>query len=195
MSRNLTSLRALLCALVVAIVLPTGSADAASDPQIADTRVERAPIGKKGGLMNPVASCQSDSEPRVKTVVEGLDNDFAVTWKYRGALPGLYFPRLDVGRYRLTTQAWCGRDMAERAEVARIREKTDQTTVSRAEFRRIRVGMTPSQVTKIVGHHGYNSRYGSQLYRTYDMMPFWKYSSVEFRGGHVVRKQWNFGHD
>lgn len=195
MSRSVTLLRASLFALAIVLVMLSSPAGAAGGPQIGDTRVERAPIGQKGGLMNPVVWCPSGANPRVRTVVEGITNDFNEVWKYRGSLPGLYFPRVEVGRYRLTTQASCRLRSAKRIEVVIVREKTARTTVSRAEFRRIKHGMTRAKVEKIVGYDGHGSRYGAQMYRTYDMMPFWRYAGVELRHGHVVRKSWNFSHD
>jgi hypothetical protein len=175
--------------------MESGPALAAAKPQIDDTRVERAPIGKKGGLMNPVVWCPSGAEPRVRTVVEGVTNDFHDVWRYRGTLPGLFFPRVRVGRYQLSTTARCQRKVAKRVEVVRVKEKTARTTMSRAEFRRIKRGMTRAQVRRIVGYDGHGSRYGAWMYRTYDMMPFWRYSNVEFRHGRVVRKSWNVDHD
>jgi hypothetical protein len=195
LSGSVTLLRASLCALAIVFVTPSSPAEAAGGPQIGDTRVERAPIGQKGGLMNPVVWCPSGANPRVRTVVEGITNDFNEVWKYRGSLPGLYFPRVQVGRYQLSTQASCGQNTAKRIEVVRVREKTARTTISLAEFRRIRHGMTRARVTNIVGYDGRGSRYGARMYRTYDMMPFWRYTGVEFRNGRVVRKSWNFSHD
>ena len=195
MSRGHTTVCASLGALVIVSLMPSYPAQAADGPQIGDTRVERAPTGQKGGLMNPVVWCPSGADPRVRTVVTSLTNDFHDVWKYRGTLPGLYFPRVAVGRYQLTTKARCGGKSASRVEVVKVKEKSAVTTMSLGEFRKIKRGMTRAKVEKIVGYDGYGSRYGAWMSRTYDLMPFWRYAGVEFRNGHVVRKTWNFDHD
>lgn len=195
MSRFTAALCALLCALAGMSTADTASAYAEGGPSIGDTRVERAPIGQKGGLMNPVVWCPSGAEPAVRTIVEGLDNNFRAVWRYRGSLPGLYFPRVAVGRYELSTEARCGTRSAQRVEVVRVHEKTARTTMSWKEFRQIRRGMTPTRVSRIVGYSGRGGRYGNQMWRTFDLMAFWQYGSVEFRNGRVVRKDWKFDHD
>lgn len=195
-SRIAVLLCALLCSLFTVSEVVQATAAEAGKPKIADTRVERAPIGKKGGLMNPVAWCPNyATSPRVRTVVKGLDNSFRRVWKYRGSLPGMYFPRVAVGRYVLSTTAKCGRATARRTETVRVKRKTARTTMSIREFRRIKRGMNTKQVTRIVGSKGHNSRYGNELVRQYDLMQFWQYGSVTFRNGRVVRKSWKFGHD
>jgi len=145
---------------------------AVAKPQIEDTRVERAPMGEQGGLMNPVVWCPDFREPKVRTVARGLDSGFHKVWRYRGSLPGLYFPRVEVGRYRLTTKARCGGTTAKRVEVVVVEEKTARTTIARKEFNQIERGMTQAKVRRIVGYTGTGSRYRARVYRTYDMMPF-----------------------
>lgn len=146
--------------------------------------------------MNPVAWCPDHvTRPKVRTVVRGLDNGFRRVWRYRGSYPGRYFPRVEVGRYRLTTKAWCGKRAARRVETVRVEEKTAATTMSHAEYRRIKRGMTPKQVRRIVGVRAFASSYRNQLWWTFDLMPFWQYGTVEFRDRRLVRKAWNVGHD
>lgn len=195
MTRLFTVACALLCAVGLTAHAPTASAQARDRAQISETRVERAPIGQKGGLMNPVAWCRSGARPRVRTVVTGLDNRFRRVWRYRGSYPGMYFPRVAVGRYRLTTRASCHRARARRVEVATVRRKTLRTTISPREFRRIKSGMSRDRVRRIVGYDGSGTRLGRQMWRSYDMMKFWAYTSVEFRRGRVVSKSWNVDHD
>ncbi|WP_141015568.1 hypothetical protein [Nocardioides sambongensis] len=189
---------AVLCSALLLIAgfdAPVAGASASAKPQIGDTRVERAPIGKKGGLMNPVVWCPSGQEPRIRTEVTGLDTDFHVVWRYRGTLPGMFFPRVAVGRYELATKARCGRRTATRVETVRVKEKTHATTVTRSEFKRIKRGMTRSQVTRIIGYDGWGTSYAGTMWRTYEMMAFWGLSTVEFRDRRVVRKFWKVGHD
>lgn len=192
--------RSLLVALAVVLMgsVPAPSSSVAPGdrtPQIADTGVVHAPTGEKGGLMNPVVWCTNHREPRVRTVVEGIDNDFRRVWRYRGSLPGLYFPRVEVGRYRLTTRGVCGQKTATRVEVVKVRQKVARTTVSRSEWQQVDRGMTRGEVRRIIGYDGTGSRRGRVMHRSYDMMPFWSVSVVKFRDGRVVAKYWDLDHD
>ena len=69
-------------------------------------------------------------------------------------------------------------------------------TVSRAEWQRIKRGMTRAEVAAIVGSDGRDPfRYAGRVTVTYDLMAFWKWSLIEYRGGRVTAKYWNVGHD
>jgi single stranded DNA-binding protein len=68
--------------------------------------------------------------------------------------------------------------------------------LSRAEFRRIKKGMTPDEVRDIVGYRGKAAgRFGKTRFRTYDMMAFWRWSLVIHKDGNVRSKRWNVEHD
>lgn len=186
----------LFCSLTALFVLPGPPADAAGEPKIGDTQAVDAPTGKKGGLLTPYVACASyDNEPRVRTVIEGVGNGFRDVYEYRGTYPGYGFPRVTVGRYEVTTTARCGSTKATRVETVRVREKSAKRTVSRAEFSRIKRGMTRARVKKIIGYDGRGSRYAGEMTRTYDMMPFWQIALVVFRDDRVVKKHWRVGHD
>jgi hypothetical protein len=56
--------------------------------------------------------------------------------------------------------------------------------------------MTRAQVAEIVGSDGRDPfRYAGKVSITYDLMAFWQWSIIEYRGGRVVAKHWNVGHD
>ena len=118
------------------------------------------------------------------------------TYRWKGALPGVYFPRVKVGTYRSTTTAWCRTNKATRTQAVRVTEKTLQTTISRAEFRRIKRGMSRDRVRHIVGYPGLDAgTYAGEATRNYDMMAFWRWASITYRDGRVVRKAWDVDHD
>lgn len=184
--------------LTLVLVLAVGTfapAQAVVKPAIGDVPVVHAPIGERGGLMNPVVWCADGRSPKVRTVVTGVDSEFRRVFDYRGSLPGLYFPRVEVGRYKLVTRATCGVTAAWRAETVTVREKTHKRTISRSEFRRIKRGMTVRAVNRIVGYPGTAFSYGSTMSRTYDQMEFWQMATIEFRRGRATGKWWNVGHD
>jgi len=177
----------------------TGSAEAADSTRITVTRPSTfdAPTAKRGGIMNPLATCSNwRVEPRMKWTLTRDETGTSRTFRWRGALPGLYFPRVRVGTYHSETRVTCRGNTVTRTHQLRIKQKTPATTVSRREFRRIHRGMTRAEVTDAVGTRGRDcSRYGRQMTCTYDLMRFWRWSIVAFRKGEVVDKYWNVAHD
>lgn len=189
---------AFLAPLIVATTaLSSAPATAQSPPQIYDAAAFDAPINEKGGIMNPVPYCSNyHTEPRARWVLTNTETGYSRTFKWRGSYPGLYFPRVKVGRYRSTTVAWCGTDKARAVQTVEVGQKTYKTTVSKAEWRRIKVGMTPQRVRQIVGYGGVASPgYAGERSRTYDMMAFWRWSIVVYKNGKVTKKYWDVGHD
>ena len=190
-------------ALALSAALP---ATAASDSTQASARAQikisgaaafDAPIGARGGISNPVASCPNYRvEPKTAWTLANTDTGLTHTYRWTGSFPGMYFPRVPVGTYKSTTTARCHRNEKTRVETVTIKEKTLDGTVSRAEWRQIRRGMTRAEVADIVGSGGRDpSRGDGKLTVTYDMMKFWRWSLISYREGRVVDKYWNVGHD
>ena len=191
--------------LLVAVLAPATANAARADqeravpvrPRIPAPAAFDAPAGGKGGVSNPVANCTNYRvEPRTRWTLTSVATGWSRTWSWRGALPGMYFPRVKPGIYRSETTVKCRTQSRSRTHRVHVGEKTAAGTVSRSEWRQIRRGMTRAQVADIVGNPGRDPfRYGGKTTWTYDMMPFWAWSLVSYRDGRVVSKMWNVGHD
>jgi hypothetical protein len=166
-------------------------------PRIPAPAAFDAPTGGKGGISNPVASCTNYRvEPRTTWTLTSVASGWSKSWSWRGTLPGMYFPRVEPGDYRSKTTVRCRTQSKTRTHRVHVDEKTSAETVSRAEWRQIRRGMTRARVANTVGNPGRDPfRYGGKTVLTYDMMPFWRWSLVTYRDGRVVSKSWNVGHD
>jgi hypothetical protein len=175
----------------------TAPAHAATTPHIGPALAYSAPTAQKGGIENPVAYCDNHNvEPRTRWVLKNPDTGYSRTFRWRGALPGIAFPRVAVGTYTSRTTAWCGRHEAVRTQTVVVEQKTARTTISRAELRRIRRGMTAAEVRDIVGYRGtYAGHWNGKTSRVYDMMAFWRWTQIVYRDGHVVAKYWDVDHD
>lgn len=188
-------------ALVSAVSAPSSGATLGDSRLLVTTRISQAaafdaPAGGKGGISNPVVWCSDYSEPTTTWTLTNLDSGWSRTWSWRGSLPGYYFPRVPVGEYRSETLGTCRGVQNSRSQKLDVAEKTVDGTVSRAEWRRIQRGMTRAQVAEIVGSDGRDPfRYAGKVSVTYDLMAFWQWSVIEYRGGRVVAKYWNVGHD
>jgi hypothetical protein len=195
----MTRLRTTALVLVVAVATLVGAAPAraVTYPDIGQTQAFDAPIDKKGGLLSPHAACRNwQVEARVRWRVTRLSTGTSRTYRWRGGGPGMAFPRVPTGRYRVVTVARCGESRGRQVERLAVREKTLDGTVSRAEFRQVRRGMTRARVARIVGNDGRDPwSYRGRTTRTYDMMAFWRWSLITYRDGRVVRKMWDVGHD
>ena len=163
-----------------------------------DTYAWDAPAGGKGGVNAGDVWCSTyPAEPRVEVVIESLRTGETYNYRWRGALPNMAFPRVEVGRYEVRTNGTCGTTTKVWVEMVRVKEKSHERTVSRAEWRRIRPGMSVDRVRQIIGYNGavYRYGYGKRSSHRYDMMPFWRWSLVEYRSGRVISKLWNAAHD
>lgn len=201
MSRSSALVAVLAFTLGIALAVPGGVAPAAGSvagrATIADAQVVDAPIGERGAIMTPVVSCPRwQVEPRVRTVIAGVTSDFRKVYRYRGTYPGYGFPRVSVGDYRVKTIAYCRGIRSKRSELVTVVEKTRRRTISRAEFRAVKRGMSARRVREIVGYGGeFTGPYDGRGFRTYDMMAFWAIAVIEFQDGRVTRKFWDVGHD
>jgi len=193
-----------VAALAAALTFPVGVASADVAPaersrvtvRIGTTPAFDAPIGRKGGVENPVALCSDYSDPKSEWTLTNTETGWSRTYEWVGSLPGMYFPRVPVGEYLSESSATCRRVTRTRSEVVTVEEKTLEGTVSRAEWDQIRRGMTRVEVADIVGSNGRDPfRWDGRLGVTYDMMPFWRWSLINYRNGRVVEKHWNVGHD
>ncbi len=195
-------IRAVAGGLITAALLTVGlpavaQAEGSVTPRISSPSAVPAPKNQQGGVMSPYVDCfKSGAEPRVKWVLTSLATDESQTYRWRGALPGAHFPRVDVGRYHSRTTAWCRGTKASRVDRVRVGEKTYKKTVSRREFKQVRRGMTRAQVREVVGFGGRDcSAWNGRRTCVYDMMPFWRWSLITFKDGGVVSKLWDVAHD
>ena len=191
-------------ALALATAAPAGAAQDSGQATAATIRVRisnaaafDAPIGEKGGISNPMASCSNYRvEPKITWTLTNTDTGWTRTYRWTGDLPGVYFPRVAVGTYESTTTGKCRTVERTRLETVTVEEKTLDGTVSRGEWVQIRRGMTRAQVAEIVGNDGRDpSRWDGRVTMTYDMMRFWRWSFITYRHGRVVDKLWNVAHD
>jgi hypothetical protein len=186
-----------LAAAIIAIGGAAAPAHAAPRPYHFEAIAFDAPQGGKGGVMTPFVACSNlRVEPRVRSVIQNTATGQTWTYRWRGALPGYGFPRVEVGQYEVRTRATCGTTTRRWTDTVRVEEKTPERTVSRAEWRKIKRGMTVDRVAQIVGYRGVRGgRHAGTVTRTYDMMRFWRWSVIEYREGRVVYKRWNVDHD
>ena len=170
-------------ALATTVLTVTGTvttqAQAAPRPHIGDAVAYGAPTGKKGGVKNPVGWCSNYRvDPRVRWTLRNPDTGYSRTFRWRGVLPGIAFPRVEVGTYTSRTVARCRDRKKVRTQAVTVKQKTARTTISRTEFRRIHRGMTPDRVRDIVGYRGVAAgHYAGKRLRNYDMMRFWRWTS------------------
>ena len=192
------SVIAALVAAISAIGLVSPAMAAGSQPVYSNAIAVDAPRGGKGGIQTPFVYCPNyEQKPRVRVRIESETTGYTYTYRWRGALPVVGFPRVEPGRYEVRTKATCGTTTKTWVESVEVKEKTAERTVSPAEWRRVKRGMTLERVREIIGYSGQlaGNSYGGASYRTYEMMPFWRYSILEFRHGRVVSKLWNAAHD
>ena len=183
--------------LVVAASMAPGHAQAAPRPHIGMPEAFGAPTGAKGGVKNPPVWCSNFRvEPRVRWTLRNPESGYSETFRWRGVLPGIAFPRVEVGTYTSRTVARCRDRRKVRIQTVTVEQKTPRTTISRAEFRRIRRGMSPKQVRDVVGYRGRPAgHFAGERMRNYDMMRFWRWSVVVYRDGEVRSKYWDTAHD
>lgn len=181
----------------LAVSLFMGAQPASAAPTINDVIAVDAPVREKGGIMSPYTDCANPNVvPRNKMVLKNLVNGNRGVFRWRDSLPGYWFPRLVVGEFKATTTVRCAGYTRVRTQRVEIEQKTHESTVSRAEWRRVRVGMSRERVARVVGTDGRDPfRYGGRSTRTYDNMPFWAWSNIAYRNGRVVEKYWQPGHD
>src|SRR3954453_17843066 len=145
-------LRIPLAVATAALIIAGTTAPALSvtGPHIGRALAYGAPTAQKGGVENPVAYCDNyQVEPRTRWVLKSPETGYSRTFSWRGALPGIAFPRVAVGTYSSKTTAWCGSHTAVRTQTVVVKQKTARTTISRAEFNSIHRGMTVERVRDI----------------------------------------------
>ena len=180
---------------IAGTVLVVPAAAAAVHPVIRTVRAFDAPAGGKGGITAPWVSCSDYvTDPTVTWVLTDLGTGATRRWHWSGGDTRSRFPRVPAGHYRSRTVATCGADPATRTQLAVVRQKTERSTVSRAEFDRIDRGMSQERVTRIVGYPGTaGASVGATAWRFYDRMPFMKLAEIKYRHGRVAATFWNSG--
>ena len=177
--------------------VPGGPSARAAGPTISDVPAFDAPIGRRGGFENTYVACADYRlEPRAVMEVRNPATGWERTFRWTGALPGLFFPRVETGTYKARTTVRCGRVQRVRRETFVIREKTLAGTMSRDEFDAIERGMSRAEVAEIVGNPGRDPfTYDGTTQVTYDNMRFWAWSSISYRNDRLVEKMWQVAHD
>lgn len=193
-------MRSRLVTLVAVPVLALGGtvvtapgASAAPHPIIRTVRAFAAPAGGLGGITAPWVSCSDyTTDPAVRWTLTNLGTGTTRHWHWSGDDDRTRFPRVPAGHYRSRTVATCGTARATRTQEPVVRQKTRRTTMSRAEFDRIRHGMSTRQVTRIVGYPGKTGvTSGAMAWRYYDRMAFLKQAEIRYRHGRVDALWWN----
>ncbi len=88
-----------VCAPAPAVASAPPGTPAISEPPVFD-----APAGGKGGIQNPFVHCHSDRiEPRAVMAIVNPQSRWLSIHRWRGALPGVRFPRLWPGTYKVET--------------------------------------------------------------------------------------------
>ena len=193
-------------ALVAAVLLaPAGSSAAGgadaprADPRpvIGKAQAFGAPTDRDGGISSPFVYCTGGRvEPRVRWVLTHVETGEKETFRWTGAFPNMAFPRVEVGHYTSYAVARCGDVKETRSQGLEVLQKTAATTMSRAEFKAIRDGMTRREVKAIVGYGGKSlGDYKNEHGRRYDLMPFWRWTVIVFTDSLVTDKLWDVPHD
>ncbi|NPC97834.1 hypothetical protein [Nocardioides sp. zg-DK7169] len=184
-------------AMLAGVLALGGPAQAESRPTLGPPSAFDAPIGQRGGAMNPAASCGDGVEPaRMRWSMKNVKTGRKVRFGWFDGYPGMRFPRLKVGTYASFAVVKCGSSRTARRDRFTIHQKTRRSTISRAEFTRIKDGMTLRQVRAIVGNRGvWPFTYDGTTSRTFHQMRFWAWSIIRFKNGRVVDTWWNVGHD
>lgn len=166
-------------------------------PVIGKATAFGAPTDEDGGISSPYVYCTGHNvEPRVRWDLTDEETGETETFRWTGALPNVAFPRVEPGHYTSYAVARCGDVKASRRQDLEVLQKTAETTMSRAEFRAIKDGMTRREVKQIVGYGGKSAgHYKNEHGRTYDLMPFWHWTMVVFTDGLVTDKYWDVPHD
>ena len=201
-------IRVSAAALLVAVSVVAGSGAAsvansagtpAAPPQpvIGEAMAFGAPTNQDGGISNPFVYCTVGKvEPGVRWSLRNEETGQKETFRWIGSLPNIAFPRVPPGRYVSYAVARCGDVKATRRQRLEVVQKTAETTISKAEYRAIKDGMTRREVKQIVGYGGRRHGTHKNMHgRAYDLMPFWRWTIVVFTDGLVTHKMWDVPHD
>jgi len=195
MRSTLVSLVAVPALALAGTGLVAPAASAAPHPIIRTVHAFAAPAGDLGGISSPYVSCSDyTTQPTVTWVLTDLGTRTTRRWHWSGGEDGTYFPRVAAGRYRSRTVATCGATRSTRTQRVAVVQKTERTTVSRAEWHRIHRGMSPRRVARIVGYPGTAGvSVGATQWRFYDRMRFMKVAEIKYRHDRVVGRNWVAG--
>jgi len=181
--RRLMGLFALLCLLTgVVSTASTPTATAAEPPRIGGFGIEYAPKHKNGAVVLPWMGCDGPGTNVASVLNTKTNQSIRRTWKF-----GMSYVAVPPGTYRVSIKATCNGASSSYTGTRTIKRETDKNTVSRAEFKRIKKGMTLRQVKKIVGNNGLG--FGS--IRLLDHRGNFGWAELSTRKGKIAGKWWH----
>lgn len=189
-------IRHVLVVLACLALLPAVAATAAvGRAHVPPPKALDAPIGKKGGLTGPEVSCANPGvEPRVRWRVTRVETGRRWVRRY-DSVPGRPLLRVPPGTYRSRTTVTCGRARVVRRHLLVVERKTAETTVSRAEFDAVLIGMTREDMVAVLGLEGNCTSDGTLTTCQFDQMALWPWVLITLENDVVIEKDWNVGHD
>ena len=194
-SRTRHLLLALACLACLALLAPAAAAASAGRVHVPAPKVLDAPTGKKGGLTGPDVACANPGvEPHVRWRVTRVETGRRWVRRY-DSVPGRPLLRVPPGAYRSRTSVTCGRSRVVLRHVLVVEQKTPQTTVSRAEFDAVQIGMTRAQMVAVLGLEGSCTTDGDLTTCQFDQMALWPWVLITLEDDVVIAKDWNVGHD
>ena len=176
-----------------AAVTPPTEAAGVSKPKIETVYPEKAPSKSgKGGFALPFVESSYGWDYdgiRATTTVYTTKNQYVTSrtnnepeLSYTGEI------RLKPGTYKVKTVAVERSRSATRWQTITIKVKTDSSTISKGEYKRIKKGMTKKQVKKIAG-----SKVPTRSYEMIERSDYRQYANLVWtKGGRVKSKSWYF---
>lgn len=180
--RRLIGLSTMVCLLAGGLVttLPATAA-AAEPPYIGGFGIEYAPKHENGAIVLPWMGCDGPGT-NVATVVDiTTKKSIRRTWQN-----GMSYVAVPPGTYRVSIKATCNGASSSYTGTRTVKRETDKNTISKAEFKRIKKGMSLGKVKKIVG----NSGLGFGSIRLLDQRGNFAWAEISMKKGKVAGKWW-----
>lgn len=152
--------------------------------------VAHAPTKKvKGGIQGAQVWCSDDSgdEPPVSYYEVRVKKGSKVIATKRGAAAMERWVRVKPGKYTVVTTVGCGAVGKVVSKKVKIRRLKDKETVSRGEYKRLKLGMSRKKVEKIIGPKLRGDEFDDFVVPT----TVWnRIASVQFKKGKLAGKWW-----
>jgi hypothetical protein len=98
--------------------------------------------------------------------------------------------RLPAGTYRVSTWAQCGTAEKNLVKTVTIKTLPTSQTVSKAEYKKVKRGMSVKKVKKITGSKIKSFKSGKYTYIDADTTSWGNYAWFEFKNGKLKSKYW-----